>query len=167
MSFTSIKTKIDELQPTKAVFSLTLNGDGDSIRLRPEARTIPKIGENDIELKLIYSHFEEGFSSTSLEFYINKSGIIAGIQNTIRSALTKFVRQNIGMKNPKQSKLYRSLTRSMPRTPEFDDFALALYKYMLTFCNEFDFKAANGNDKHVQNVLILLESMMEKYSERK
>jgi len=164
---TELLALTERLSISRPVFRLQLQPNGrmlDANTSHPVYRYRPEATEDEILFKLIVRRYCETFSLDEGKFRISKEEIARSAMSDIRSSVTKFLEHNLGMRSPKQSKVYRWAYRSLPNNKEFNDVLVILYKYMRTFCNE-DMRAltVENKDEHIKNTVAILEAMQEKY----
>lgn len=154
----------ETFETSRPIFRLTLERSDSTInanvshpvhRYRPEPKT------DDILEALVCEHFEETFSVDRGEFYIDPYKIAKNAMDEIRNDMTRFLDKNLGMKNPRQSKIYKWFYRGLPNTNDFNDSLVLLYKYMRSF-SDSNMKA--NSTEHLNNAIAVMEAIMEKYS---
>jgi hypothetical protein len=154
---------------SRPVFRLTFSSDGDSIDLNvhePVHPWRPVAEEGNVINEIVTDRFAEVFDLGTKEFLVDADKIAQEAMEVVRSSIGRFIEKNIGMKNPRQSKLYRWTYRGMPNTTEFNDTLVLVYKYLRSFSDD-DMRADIGSKAHVDNAIALLTAMEEKYSEQR
>lgn len=149
---------------SRPVFRLTIDADGSSIDMNvhePIHAWRPTVEEGNIISEIVTDRFAETFDLANVEFTVDADKIAQEAMGVIRSSIGRFIEKNIGMKNPRQSKLYRWTYRGMPETTEFNDTLVLVYKYLRSFTDE-DMGMNYGTNAHVDNAIALLTAMEEK-----
>ena len=160
-------TKLLELtkdfKVSRPVFHLQLSGDNIYITTKQDSayQYKPKPSADPLS-QLVCACYGETFDSRVGEYYIIKEDIAKRAMREIRGSVTKFIESNVGMRNPRQSKLYRWAYRNMPADSEFNDTLVMVYKYIRSFTN-LDMKSNNVD--HINNAIALLEAIMRKHEQ--
>lgn len=156
-----IQEIVKDLTVSEPIVVIKLSSDNSQIRGFDALEDVDLKQDTALE-KLIARKYNQYFDYTNLEFRIDKGGLEQSVMNSIRDSIRQFIEKNVGMRNPRQSKLYRWAYRNMPRTHDFNDTLVMVYKYMCSFCTD---NMVSLNQEHTKNTLALLEAMMEKHNE--
>lgn len=160
-------TIAETFDKSRPIFRLTIGREGDTINAnisRPIHKYIPKVEAGNVLSELVCEHYRESFNTNYLQFQVDEYDIAKNAMNHIRSCMATFLEKNLGMKNPRQSKVYRWYYRNLPHDESFNNTLVMVYKYMRSFCDS-DMHATDT--KHVDNTVALLEAIMEKYNDEK
>lgn len=156
-----------DFKVSRPVFSLTLRQDGDKIATsEPLYKYEPKPIEGNILSEMVCSAFYERFDIDSGRFTTDTEEIADRVMQDIRCQIANFLEENLEMRSPTQSKVYRWFYRSMPNDTYFNDMIVKVYKYMrqFTHSNMREIDASSGeNNAQIKNIIALLEAIMEKY----
>jgi len=112
--------------------------------------------------ELVCANYSESFNVHDGFYSLNAHEIVQRSMADIRRDIPRFIEKNIGMRNPRQSKLYRWAYRNMPDTTDFNSVLIMMYKYIRSF-SDSDMKS--NNTDQINNTIALLEAVMEKYGE--
>lgn len=156
-----ISELVKDLTASEPVVCIRLSSDGSSIRGFEPVEEIDLKKDTALE-KLVARKYSQYFDFSTLEFKVDKQNLEQSVMNSIRDSIRQFIEKNVGMRNPRQSKLYRWAYRNMPRNHDFNDTLVMVYKYMCSFCTD---NMVSLNQEHTKNTLALLEAIMEKYNE--
>lgn len=153
----------ENFKVSRPVFRLQISSSGGSIdsrRMGGAYNYKPTPIAGDYLSELVCSKYNESFDLTRGSYRIDRDAIVQSAISEIRSSIPKFIEKNLEMKNARQSKLYRWAYRNMPRSQDFDDTLIMVYKYLRSFCSS---DMRGNNVKHINNGLALLKAIMEKY----
>jgi hypothetical protein len=165
---TELLSLTENLGHSRPVFELKLREDGFAISInehRPIHKFALDVQDGDILGQLIVNNYKENFDKHTKTFDINKPNIARSAMNQIRESFPTFLEKNLKMKSPKQSKIYRWTYRNMPRTTEFEDVLVMVYKYMRTFCHSNMIAHGENKEEHIKNTIALLEALQEKHGQ--
>lgn len=161
-----IREIIQTFEVSRPIFRLTIGDSHNRIDLnthRPNYRYTPREAvEGEALYELVVNNYSESFVAVEGRFMFDAHRIAEQSMSDIREYIARFIAQNLAMKSPRQSKLYRWAHRSMPRTEDFDDVLVQMYKYLRTFAYE---NARTIDHKKTENALALLTAMENKYNE--
>jgi len=151
---------------SRPVFCLQLDSSGRNIRANtshPKHIYRPKPIEGDPLSELVCENYREVFDVRGGHFQVDKGEIANRAMQQIRGSISNFIEQNLEMRNPRQSKLYRWAYRNMPNSSEINDVLVMVYKYLRSFCNADNMRGHDAD--HLKNGFALLEAIMEKYEQ--
>lgn len=155
-----------DFEASRPIFTLSLGRNGDAVNTNignPVYKYRPTPIEGDYLSELVCQNYNESFNILSGNFMIDRHRIAHGALSDVRNSMAKFLENNLGMRNPRQSKLYRWFYRDLPDSNEFNDSLCLLYKYMRSFSSS---EMRSGNPEHTKNAIAIMEAIMEKYDKR-
>lgn len=147
------------------VFKLIVDNDYSRVSVYPDlpiSKFTTKESDDPIQA-LVNGAYREHFEVGTGSFRVIREDIAANAGIKIRQSLSLFVVNNSKMQKPQQSKLFKWISKEWPRTEYFDGVAIAIYRYLVSFCGP-NMRMVEDNQKHVDNAMALLEATMEKYS---
>lgn len=162
-----LKELTETFEVSRPIFKLTMERDGDTVSANvgnPIYKFRPTPIEGDCLSELVCSHYNESFFPGHGEFRIDKIHIASRALSEIRQSMSKFLENNLDMRNPRQSKIYRWFYRDLPDDNDFNDALCLLYKYMRSFCSS---EMRSGDTEHTKNAIAVMEAIMEKYNDRR
>lgn len=162
-----LKDLTEGFEVSRPIFKLTMARDGDTVSANmsnPIHKFTPTPIEGDCLSELVCSHHNESFNMMDEKFILDNHQIANRALSTIRHSMTKFLENNLDMRNPRQSKVYRWFYRDLPDNNDFNDALCLLYKYMRSFCSS---EMRSGNPEHTKNAIAVMEAIMEKYNDRR
>jgi hypothetical protein len=150
-------------KPTIPVFRLNLDGSKRNISLASlQSSNLQNPIEGDCLSVLVCSKFRESFSIKDIKFIIDITGTIESCENQIKNNIATFVKNNMGKKSPTQTRLFRWISRKMPRgNASLNHGLILIYKYISLI------KSDKETTIHANNIICMLEAMMKKYGDRK
>lgn len=156
----------ETFQVSRPVFKLTLEREDSKISANedePVYQYKPTPIEGNILSEMVCNEYRESFDCEKGTFIADKQRIAQEVMSDIRRSMGSFLERNLGMKNPRQSKIHRWYSRELPNDDEFNDMLVMLYKYMRTFCA--DERMIADVQEHRDNTIALLEAIMGKFNE--
>jgi len=155
----------ENFETSRPVFRLSFERGDSTISANlghPVYRYRPIAEEGNILSELVCDQYRESFNLHEGEFVVDKYDIASKAMDTIRSLMPTFLERNLGMKNNRQSKIYRWYYRNLPNDSDFNDTLVMVYKYMRSFCDE---SMRGSSPEHINNTIALLEAIMEKHEQ--
>lgn len=155
----------ETFEVSRPIFTLTLGRDGDTVCTNinsPMYKYRPALIEGDYLSELVCNNYNESFHLMNGQFMIDRQHIAHRALSDVRNSMPKFLENNLDMRNPRQSKLYRWFYRDLPNNDEFNDALCLLYKYMRSFSSA---EMRSFNTEHTKNAIAVMEAIMEKYDE--
>lgn len=144
---------VKNLGSSKAIFKITKFEDGIQIGINdPIFAYKPPIIEGDKISELVAANYEESFNSTFNSMVVDKERIKTKCLHKMRAALLNLIVKNAGLKNPRQSKLYRWVDYNS-NSNKFHDGITMLWSY---------YENNKDSQKHIDNVMAIL-NLMEKH----
>lgn len=150
---------------SRPVFRLKLSNSGDHVGTninQPVHKYQPVPIKGDFLSEIVCENYSETFDTSSGCFAISKNEIARRSIEDIRGNIARFIEQNLEMRNPRQSKLYRWTYRNMPHNDEVNDVLIMVYKYLRSF-SDITMKASDTS--HIKNGIAILEAIMEKHEQ--
>jgi hypothetical protein len=146
------------------IFFVEVLEQGTELRLKLADYEKPSPIEGDVLSELVHK---------SIEIRLKTPFIVDGYTIDIKKTLEKaaceikhsiclMLENNLHMKNPRQSKLYRWLRYLIIDSPPMDDVIL-VYQYVKPFCDSDMKPSSEENRQHVANAITLLQALMEKH----
>jgi hypothetical protein len=121
--------------------------------------------KDDVVADLMCNVYTEHFNIERGAYEIDIYDIAERAARFIYAEIPKFIEQEMKLKNPKQSKLYKWAYLIPKNNTELDKGILLLYRYMHHSVYD-DSIPATERSAHAANIIALLEAMMEKYGEQ-
>lgn len=161
-----LKPYYDKLQPSKPIFTVEQGWGRIQFSNVPEAKfDTESINDGTYEASLIINSHREYFSFRNKQFIINDSPqMFRSCYDTVLTDALKFVEKHSELKNPRQSKLWKSLLKNQ-RYGASDDFKSGLLLIM-KYAHEQTHGTKIFIDKsseHAKNIMILIEETLERY----
>lgn len=154
---TNLRKYAEHFSKSEPRFALRLSPSGSTVNAVVADKYIPTPVSSEPLAKLVCEKYKESFSMSRHEYDMSIDGIVDDTMREIRRIIISSVKVNLGMKNPRQSKLYRWLVNDMPKNNiEFNSGLILLYNYIKQNCTD-NFKA-NSLD-HANNIILIVDSM--------
>ncbi len=129
----------------------------------------PQTEEGNLLSEIVCSHYTERFDIENNRYVIDHEDIADRAMCDIRNCIASFLEENLEMRSPTQSKVYRWFNHRMPQDTYFNDMMVKVYKYMRQFTDHKmrELNASSGeNNPQIKNIIALLEAIMEKYEQK-
>jgi hypothetical protein len=151
---------------SKPVFTLKVTNSEISINRAPLNKFKPTPIEGDTLSRLVCSCFSEDFSTGMGGFVISRDDIVKSAIFKVNREMLSFVERYSPLRNPRQGKLHKFMRKGLydSRGDDLQDSIIMLYKYMVEKTVPESIPEVEKK-QHVKNILVLLENLMEKYSE--
>ena len=156
-----------DFKNSEPIFVVRLSSQKDAIKLELINRYKPTSIKNDVLSEIVCENFQENFyiKNTEIGYTSDKTSIVKRAIDSIRKSMIKLIENNLPMRNPRQSKLYRWVYRNMPNTIMINDGLILIYQYIRPFCDS-DMRITDVKNKpHMDNAIALLGALKEKYGE--
>lgn len=154
---------VENLGTSEPVFTLTPDHDGHRISAKLQNKYVPSLDPDNILSSLVEEAYEEKFDSDHGRFTINRAQIAFEAMDAIRNLMQIYLSKNSGMKAPSQSKIWKWYRYEQPKTDEYNDMLVMVYKYLRMFASS-DMNISKWNDaENNKNALALLQAIMERY----
>lgn len=158
-----ILEEMKDFKNTEPIFVIKLSSDCEDIILSPIKKYMPTPKQDNVLSELACKNYSESFRVSDYEVgYVYRTGdMVSACRSDIRKSVCQFLDKNLGLRNPRQSKLYRWAYRDMPEAA--DNSILQFYKYIKPYCND-NMELKDTADKgHIANAIALIELIRGKY----
>lgn len=125
---------IDQLRPSKAVFSITQENswNNDTHRARLSKISEPSKCEGDTPIeRLVNNCFSESFNSSTNKYQIDEAAIVTSCQQRIKEDIVKFLERHMTQKYPMETKMglfYRDYAFTKD-VPAFNNALISTYNF--------------------------------------
>jgi hypothetical protein len=155
---------IRRLGNSRPIFRLQMREGSSRIDRVLVNKYVPTVIPGDAVSTIVRKNYQESFGSG--RFKTSERDMIRSCVDDVKRVLRNFIDQYGGYKNARQSSIYRFMClSSYSITDEHIDGLIMLYQYGCTLGLTESGKIGGGNDKHIVNILSIIELMRTKYEE--
>lgn len=145
---------IKGLGNSEPVFEIYVSENGREVKSDLISRYNPVGTEKNPIEKVLFATFCEDFDKNTMKYRPEASMMISRARSEVMSAIIGFFEKNCGLKNPKQSKMYKFLTNYRKLDEGQQEGFLYLYEYL---------ELHGDQQQHIDNAMAILEAMRGKY----
>ena len=159
-----LKTTIDKFGNSRPIFKLEVTGSKTRVESRLVSHYLPNFDNSDALAALVAQCYEENLVGDAFEK--NYEAITRDSMSQIKLVASHFITVHGGYKNARQSAVFRFLgTYTLP--DEANRGLVYLYVYMKSLNMEDNgWFPAGTDDKHIDNIIAILELMRSKFESR-